>query len=171
MAQPVLASAPLLDRAAARAPTLDDLPPYLMNRLVSRLNRNLEARLRRVGLSFAIWRVLAVLAASDGRSIMEMSDFTAIPHSTLSRLLDRMERTRLVRRRSASTDGRLVRIWLSAGGRAAYERALPHAVAESEGALVGFSSGERAEVARLLHRMLHNIGLTGPGEAIAAAAD
>jgi len=37
--------------------------------------------------------------------------------------------------------------------------------------LAGFSSGERAEVAQLLHRMLHNIGLTGPGEAIAVAAD
>ena len=64
-----------------------------------------------------------------------------------------------------------MRIWLSAGGRSAYERALPHAVAESEAALAGFTSGERAEVARLLHRMLHNIGLTGPGEAIAVAAD
>lgn len=149
--------------ADANKPTLDQLPPYLMNRLVSRLNRNLADRLRAVGLSFAMWRVLAVLAARDGRSIMELSDFTAIPHSTLSRLIDRMARAGHVRRRAAADDARLVRIELCDDGRAAYERALPLAVAESEAALAGFTAEEHALVARLLGRMLANMGLTGPG--------
>lgn len=154
--------------ADAKQPTLDDLPPYLMNRLVSRLNRNLAGRLRKLGLSFAMWRVLAVLAARDGRSIMELSDFTAVPHSTLSRLIDRMARARLVERRAAADDARLVRIVLCDDGRAAYERALPLAVGESEAALAGFSAEEHALVARLLNRMLANMGLTGPGAAGAA---
>jgi hypothetical protein len=33
----------------SRSPRVDDLPPYLMNRLVSRLNQNLGERLRRAG--------------------------------------------------------------------------------------------------------------------------
>lgn len=41
---------------------LEELLPYLMNRLVNRLNRNLSARLRREGLTFQHWRVLLVLA-------------------------------------------------------------------------------------------------------------
>ena len=35
-----------------RSVRLDDLLPYLMNRLVSRLNQNLGERLRRHGYSF-----------------------------------------------------------------------------------------------------------------------
>ena len=42
---------------------LDDLLPYLMNRLVARLNQNLGEDLRKRGFTFQDWRVLAVLAS------------------------------------------------------------------------------------------------------------
>ena len=60
----------------SHSPDLDDLLPYLMNRLVSRLNQNLGERLRRRGHSFQEWRVLAVLAADDGITLSQLAEAT-----------------------------------------------------------------------------------------------
>jgi DNA-binding MarR family transcriptional regulator len=139
--------------------TIDDLLPYLMNRIVSRLNRNLEVRLRRRGLSFQHWRVLAVLAAADGRNIAELADCAVIPHSTLSRLLDRMERDRMVERRTAPFDSRLVEIWLTPEGRGIHADILPLAVDESARALAGLDGDTQAGLAAVLHRIMENVGL------------
>lgn len=146
----------------ARA-NLAELPPYLMNRLVGRLNRDLAVALRALGLSFAAWRVLAVLAADDGRSIVELSEFTIVPHATLSRLVARMTRAGLIARVRARDDGRVVRLRLRPRGRAVYARAFALAMAASNRAMAGFSARERAALDGLLRRMFANLGLNAPG--------
>jgi hypothetical protein len=82
-----------------RSVRLDDLLPYLMNRLVARLNQNLGERLRRRGYSFQEWRVLAVLAAHDGITLSQLADATVMPQPTVSRLVARLERRQFLRRR------------------------------------------------------------------------
>jgi hypothetical protein len=72
-----------------RSTSLDDLLPYLMNRLVARLNQNLGERLRRHGYSFQEWRVLAVLAGHDGITLSQLADAAVIPQPTVSRLVAR----------------------------------------------------------------------------------
>ncbi len=59
------------------APLLDDFLPYLMNRLVSRLNRNLDTKLRRQRLTFQHWRVLAVLTAHDPSTVSALAELAA----------------------------------------------------------------------------------------------
>src|SRR5690349_5606556 len=94
-----------------RAPTLDDLVPYLMNRIVSRLNQNLTEKLRVRRLTFQHWRVLAALYRSDGQTMSELVEWTVIPQSTLSRLIDRMAGARLlVRRHARRADSRFIEV-------------------------------------------------------------
>ncbi|MCX7153371.1 MAG: MarR family transcriptional regulator, partial [Proteobacteria bacterium] len=108
-------------------------------------------------LSFQHWRVLAVLARDDGVSIADLSEYAVVPHSTLSRLLTRLERENLVRRSAQTPDGRTARILLSARGRTVYERILPLAIARREDALFGVTEVEKAQLRTLLKRMLANL--------------
>jgi DNA-binding MarR family transcriptional regulator len=143
----------------SRSPRLDDLLPYLMNRLVSRLNQNLGERLRRDGYSFQDWRVLAVLAAHDGITLSQLAEATVIPQPTVSRLVASLARRRLLQRRVRTGDSRFVEARITPRGAAAYRKMLPLAVAEYRGAVVGFDKAEAEWLKRATLRMLGNIGV------------
>ena len=136
---------------------LDDSIPYMMNRVAGRLNRSLEDDLLKLGVTFQHWRVLAVLARGDGISIADLSAYAVVPHSTLSRLLTRLEGDRLVERSAETPDGRTARVLITIRGRKLYERILPLATGWRDEALVGFSAGEREVLLGLLRRMLANL--------------
>jgi DNA-binding MarR family transcriptional regulator len=143
----------------SHAPRLDDLLPYLMNRLVGRLNQNLGERLRRRGHSFQDWRILAVLAAHDGITLSQLAEATVIPQPTVSRLVARLERRGFLRRRPGARDSRFIHAWITPRGRAAYRRMLPLAVEEYRGAVVGFGRAETEWLRRATLRMIGNIGV------------
>jgi DNA-binding MarR family transcriptional regulator len=143
------------------APLLDDLLPYLMNRLVSRLNRNLDTKLRRRRLTFQHWRVLAVLTAHDRSTVSALAELAVIPQATLSRLLDRMGERGLVRRSMSRRDSRVVEVRLTPRGRALYGEILPLAIDEYRTAAQGFSPREIEFLKAAMRRMQSNVGL-GP---------
>jgi MarR family transcriptional regulator, organic hydroperoxide resistance regulator len=143
----------------SRSPRLDDLLPYLMNRLVGRLNQNLGERLRRRGHSFQDWRILAVLAAHDGITLSQLAEATVIPQPTVSRLVARLERRGFLRRRPGARDSRFIHAWITPRGRAAYRKMLPLAVDEYRGAIAGFGRAETEWLRRATLRMIGNIGV------------
>lgn len=143
---------------------LDDSIPYLMNRVVGRQNRSLEEDLLKLGISFQHWRVLAVLARGDGISIAELSAYAVVPHSTLSRLLTRLEGDKLVQRSEETPDGRTARVLITPRGRKLYERILPMAIERRDDALVGFTAGEKGMLLELLGRMLANLEVAAQPE-------
>ena len=100
---------------------LDDLLPYLMNRLVSQLNQDLGDRLRRGGHSFQDWRILAVLAAHDGITLSQLAEAAVIPQPTVSRLVAGLERKGFLRRRPRARDSRFIEARITARGRAEFE--------------------------------------------------
>ncbi|MCS6932153.1 MAG: MarR family transcriptional regulator [Acetobacteraceae bacterium] len=129
------------------------LLPFALNRLMAAWNARLAARLADIGLSFAQWRVLLVCArARTPPTIVELSDRTLVPHSTLSRQLTEMERLGLVARGPAE-DGRAVSIRLTDAGLARYRLALPLAEAETAAGLAGLTPQERALLSDLVARM------------------
>lgn len=138
---------------------LDESIPYLMNRVTGRMNRCLEEDLHALAVSFQHWRVLAVLARWDGVSIADLSGYAVVPHSTLSRLLDRLEADRLVQRSAETPDGRTARVLITARGRELYRKILPMAVERRDEALVGFSATEKRLLLGMLDRMRANLEL------------
>ncbi len=78
---------------------LDDLLPYLMNRVIARMNQNLADNLRKRGFTFQDWRVLAVLAAHEGTNLTELAEATVIPQPSVSRLAANLAQARLRRAR------------------------------------------------------------------------
>lgn len=136
---------------------LDAFVPYLLNRIVSRLNTDLSDELRTFGLSQQHWRILAVLATRAPRTLSELVVYTVTPQSTLSRLVDRMERDGLVLKQGVEEDGRVVTVDLTEAGHSAFQRILPVAMRHCEHALAGFSTRERESLLHLLHKLLANI--------------
>ncbi len=131
---------------------------YLLNRLAERLNADLRAVLRPSGLTLRHWRVLAFLAPSGPVPIVALARDALIPHSTLSRLLARMERASLVRRSAdASQDLRWAAYSLTREGERIYRRILPHVLALNERLLDGVPAAQREILDRHLARMLANL--------------
>ncbi len=157
---------------------LDDLLPYLMNRLIARMNQNLADALRERGFTFQDWRILAVLAAHEGANLTELAEASVIPQPSVSRLIANLGRRGYVERRSVHSDSRVVRILLTAKGRAVYRKMLPLALDEYRAATKGFSATESEALRRALLRMMENRkvrllpqGASGsPARATAAAA-
>ena len=133
---------------------LDDSVPYLMIRVSGLMNRQLELDLRPLKVSFQHWRVLAVLAQKNGSSITDLSEYAVVPHSSLSRLLSRMEADGYVRRQTDAQDARTVRVYTTTLGEDMYRRILPLAVAVRERATAGLSTAQKTSMLGSLKHML-----------------
>jgi DNA-binding MarR family transcriptional regulator len=136
---------------------LDDFLPYLLNRLTNRLNQDLLEDLRKLDVTVPMWRVLAVLVARDGRGIGELAVYTVTDQSTLSRVIDRMERDELVERRPSPQDGRAIEVFVRPAGRQAFAKILPVALKHYRHAIAGLSETESRTLVRLLHKVLDTV--------------
>ncbi len=158
-ADPLVTVAPADASEGQMAPgvLLDDFAPYLLNRIVNRINANLSDALKETGITVPIYRVLAVLIAGNGRTVNELAVYTVIEQSTLSKIFARMESQDLVTRRPNRDDRRVVEIHITDAGRNAYERVLPIALSHHEQAMSGLSAPERESLVAILHRVLDNV--------------
>jgi DNA-binding MarR family transcriptional regulator len=140
----------------AKRPDLDDLLPYLMNRLIAQMNQNLAEALRERGFTFQDWRVLAVLAAHEGANLTELAEATVIPQPSVSRLVANLARRGYIERQNAKTDSRVVHLHITTKGRSIYNKMLPLAVSEYRAATKGFSTKEYEQLRASLLRMMKN---------------
>ena len=133
---------------------LDSYLPYLLNRAGQRIATAFDGEMRPLGASLQIWRVLAALREKDGRRMGDLSQTTSIEVSTLTRLVDNMEKKGLVARRRDEADARVVALHATAAGKRLTKRILPIAERYETVALEGFTMRE-AEVLRSALRRLY----------------
>jgi DNA-binding MarR family transcriptional regulator len=131
--------------------------PDVINHITRQINERTLEDLRRFGMTVPRWSVLSQLALRDGRSIGALSRGTAIKQSSLTRVVDQMERDGLVERRVADADNRIVEVWLTRAGRETYDRAVPMALQRAHQALTGFRANEVEQLQGLLQRLLSNL--------------
>ena len=136
---------------------LDAYLPYLLNRAGARLAAAFEKDVRPLGASLQAWRVLAALRERDGRRMGDLSQTTAIEVSTLTRLVDGMERRRLVKRQRDPADARVVLLHVAPAGRRLTARLLPIAERYERTALAGFTPREAETLRRALRRLYANM--------------
>ena len=131
--------------------------PYLLNRAGFAASAAFAEALAELDLTVPAWRVLAVLL-HDGRvRVGELAERTSIEFSTLSRLIDALQRRGLVARKPAKDDARAVHVSLTARGRAIAQRLLPAAVALEGRMIAGMSAAEVRNLRRLLDRLYENM--------------
>ena len=131
--------------------------PYLLNRVGFAVTDAFGEALAEASLTVPAWRVLAILLRDGVLRIGELAELTSIELSTLSRLVDTLQRRGFVTRKNAKNDARVVNVALTARGRATTTALLP-AAAELENRLVaGMPASDVAELKRLLDKLYLNI--------------
>jgi DNA-binding MarR family transcriptional regulator len=136
---------------------LDDYLPYLLNRAGARIATAFGEEVRPLGATLQMWRVLAALREQDGRRMGDLGDMTSIEVSTLTRLVDGMEKKGLVARRRAAHDARVVTLHATAAGRRLTSRILPIAERYERVALAGFAGREAETLKAALRRLFANM--------------
>lgn len=136
---------------------LDDFIPYVMYRITNCLNMDLQDSLRPLKINVSRWRVLCALNARDGRTMSDLCAFTMMEQSAVSRVIDTMEKEKLVTRRLQETDNRYVLVYLTDRGREMFRAAYLRAFSREDRALKGISDQDRQRLLDLLNRVLANI--------------
>ena len=143
---PVLSTArrPRGRAAPAPAPAADRIGCQLM-RVARRWRQAVDTELESYGLSHATWRPLLKLAgAAEPLRQHELADLLQIGHPELVRLIDSLERKRLVVRHDDGDDRRVKRIALTAGGRRLAEQVEASIEAFERRILHGIPPADRA---------------------------
>jgi DNA-binding MarR family transcriptional regulator len=142
---------------------LDAYLPYLLNRAGARIAASFGEEVRPLGATLQIWRVLAALHERDGRRMGDLAETTSIEMSTLTRLVDNMEKKGLVSRSRDAADARVVVLHVASAGRRLTQRILPIAERYEKVALAGFDAREAEQLRRALRRLYDNMdGLESP---------
>lgn len=136
---------------------LDSYLPYLLNRAGARIAASFSEEVRPLGATLQTWRVLAALREEDGRRMGDLSETTSIEVSTLTRLVDSMEKKGLVVRRRDSGDARAVVLRVAPAGRRLTQRIVPIAERYESVALAGFNEAEAATLKAALRRLYANM--------------
>jgi DNA-binding MarR family transcriptional regulator len=151
-------------RAGGRAAVPSSAPfdlgrflPYLINRAGARLAVAFGAEIARHGIGLQEWRVLAALLARGPCRLGDLAALTSIEMSTMSRLVGRMARARLVDRIREESDRRAVQLSLSARGAQVAAAIVPLAHRYEARALAGFGAREAEQLRGMLMRVFRNL--------------
>lgn len=137
---------------------LDDYFPYLLNRAGSRIAEAFGEETRRFGISLQMWRVLAAVNDLGALRMGELSRATSIEGSTLTRLVQQMEKKGVVERVRRDSDQRAVRVVQTDEGRRITAELIPLALAYEKRALNGLDAADAARLKELLRRVYANMG-------------
>ena len=130
--------------------------PYLLNRAGARIADAFSRDVRPLGATLQMWRVLAALHERNASRMGDLSATTSIDVSTLTRLVDSMEKKKLVVRRGDPADARAIVLHATAAGQRLTRRILPIAERYERLALRGFNAREAEQLKAALRRLYAN---------------
>jgi len=136
---------------------VEKYPFYLLNRLVSRYNVVIEARLREIGLDIPYWRVLMILGERAPRSVKQIAEAAVIPLSTMTRIVQRMAGAGLVECRLHANDNRVTEVALTSEGEHKLAQARRAAAPVYARLVEDFSRDEFETLIKTLNRLYRNL--------------
>jgi DNA-binding MarR family transcriptional regulator len=137
---------------------ISDYLAYLIAQADRQIHRRLDEEFRSEGIPVEQWRILKLLAESNGRSMGELAEAALLNHPTLTKTIDRMVSQALVYRRADKADGRKVLIFISAQGRAAIERLNLLANSHQDEIVESYGGREAEELKRLIEGLIQRTG-------------
>ena len=138
----------------------DDRLIFLLAQARHRLMTGLDkALLEAAGVTTAQSGALFYLSINDGCLFKELSQGLMLDNSTITGMVDRLERKNLIERRSHPDDRRATKIYLTNAGREAAGRTLPVVKEYNQAIKEGFSSGEIDTFKRVLEAIIDRFGI------------
>jgi DNA-binding MarR family transcriptional regulator len=143
---------------------LDRFLPYRLSVLSNRVSDAIARQYSdRFDLSIPEWRIMAVLGGTPGLSARAVAERTAMDKVQVSRAVESLVRARRVARTLDAEDGRILRMALTAKGRAIYAEVVPLALHLEEIFLSALSAAERAQLDTLMRKLTLQARLLGDG--------
>ena len=90
---------------------------FSMRAAMKKIDRNLSARLENYGISIPQSFILLVLRDEDGMTLKEIGNRTYIDSSSMTVLVDKLEKDGLVERKLDPQDRRAIRVFITPSGR------------------------------------------------------
>ena len=144
-------------QALAIDPPHEPSLPYLLLRVVARLEAAVHDWTRRHGLKLHEARVIMRLMHRDHLLVRELADLTSLETSTLSHLLKRMEAEGLLRRERDVADNRNVKVSLAEAGLKIGREIEPVYLGINALTLRGLSDAETEALKSALDRVYANV--------------
>lgn len=141
---------------------VDRYPFYLLNRLVSRYNSIIDARLRAIGLDIPSWRVLMILGEKSPRGAREIAEAAVINLSTMTRIIQRMTAAGLVTTTPSAEDARVTSVALAPAGEARLADARQATAPVYAHLVAGLRADEFEQLIALLGRLHDNLEPLAP---------
>ncbi|UUZ83885.1 MarR family transcriptional regulator [Paenibacillus sp. P26] len=123
---------------------LFESPGFLINRLAHLMANELDARLKKHGVTISQWAVLSLLNEREGVPQVEIQQKLGIEGATVTGLLQRMEKSGFIRRDADLQDRRVRRVFMTDLSRSLTDLLTAEAEAVNEKTLQGFTSDEKA---------------------------
>ncbi|WP_298430948.1 MarR family transcriptional regulator [Ottowia sp.] len=128
---------------------------YMLKRAMMGLGQTVNREMAMEDPTMPQWLPLFKVWKGDANTVAELARASMIDVSSMTRLLDRLEKKGLVKRERCETDRRVVRISLTPEGRAVAERVPEVLCAVYNRALEGFTADEWAQLRSLLLRLVN----------------
>jgi len=121
------------------------------------MKRALEVKLSEHGVTSSQYVVLEILWHHNGLSLTDLGKILYFDNPTITGIINRMSRAKLVRRRRDRHDRRVIKVFLEQKGRELYS-SLPLLASEvNMHAVEGFSRDEKKAVLELAKRVHFNV--------------
>lgn len=130
---------------------------YLTNWAARFFARNIDRRLRAIGVSSGQLPVFFALAGGKAQTQKALAAAAAIEQPTMASTLTRMERDGLILRRADPADGRQMLVELTPDGRARLGAVHEAIMAVNAEALEGLDEAERSAFLAALRRIVSNL--------------
>lgn len=104
------------------------------------------AHIETMGLGPAEFDVLAALAGTEGLTFRDLSTRTLIYKTTLTSIVDRLERKGLTERKACTEDRRCIYVLLTDEGQAMFDKVFPEHVAYMSGHFDGVDAAEMQRI-------------------------
>jgi MarR family transcriptional regulator, organic hydroperoxide resistance regulator len=133
-----------------------DTVPFLVARVATLMN-GWHADFRKLGLSVLSVRVMAVLSLNGGATVGELAEATSIDQSTLSHILRRLERQKLVQKVRQDHDNRSVKVSVTAKGRVLAKRCHDTAMKHDRMLTRGLPESQKRALKSALQHLYANV--------------
>jgi DNA-binding MarR family transcriptional regulator len=150
--------------------TCNETIGFLLHDAARLLKRDFERRARSLGLTRAQWQTLFHLARNEGCNQAALADVLDVEPITLARVLDRLESTGLIERRTDPTDRRARLLFLGPDAAPLLEQLRSLGAQTREVALAGISDDDREQLTDLIGRIRANFANRETTEPAAEAA-
>ena len=140
---------------------IDDYLLYLLARASYQAGGQFHIQLKALRIPVPHWRVLATLSDGDAMTISTLARIVLLKQPTLTKVIDRMAKLRLVRRSASPTDRRQVLVHITGEGRRVVRGLLRRARKHESEALAAYTEAEAAQLKASLRTLIDRLAEAG----------